>query len=407
MLFVILNSLMTLLVVWAGWEVIQSRVAQYMAAFLIMSGLINGAFAAMDGVLFYVFFEAMLIPMYLIIGIWGGPRRVYAAIKFFLYTLLGSLLMLVALVYLYNVTESFALQDWYRVPLSLPVQIALFAAFFLAFSVKVPMWPVHTWLPDAHVEAPTGGSVILAGVLLKLGTYGLLRFAIPLFPGSAVRYTPLIAALALIGVVYGAWVAFAQKDMKKLVAYSSVSHLALVVLGIFAGTAMAVTGAIVQMVGHGLTTGLLFLLVGVLYERRHTREMADYGGVAAHVPVTTTLFLISALGSAGLPGLNGFVGEFLILGGVFKVNVLWCAIGATGMILGAVYLLTLVQKVFWGPNRVKANLGLTEINAWEFAAAFPMIVLVVVLGVWPQPVLDLVRNSVETVVQIATVRMVP
>ena len=378
-----------------------------------------GVFVALDLLVFFAFWEVMLVPMYFIIGIWGGKRRIYATMKFVLFTLAGSLLMFVAILFASGVHArttgilSFSLLEWIPAAssgawgLTAAQSGLLFWAFAVAFLVKVPLWPLHTWLPDAHVEAPTGGSIILAGVLLKLGTYGLLRFAIPLFPGAAARYTPLIAVLALVGVVYGAWVAAAQKDMKKLVAYSSVSHLALVVLGIFAGNVTAVSGAVMQMVGHGLTTGLLFLLVGVLYERRHTREMADYGGVASQVPVTTTLFVIAVLGSVGLPGLNGFVGEFLILAGVFKANVAWAAVAATGLILGAIYLLTLVQKVFWGPNRVKANLGLTDINGWEFAGAFPMIVLVVVLGVWPQPVLDLVRNSVETVVQIAAVRMVP
>ena len=416
---ILLTTLLTLCVLLVACGQHLTRLKGYMAAFLILETGMLGSLVALDAILFYVFWEVMLVPMYFIIGIWGGKRRIYAAMKFFLFTMAGSLLMFVAILFASGVHArttgilTFSLLEWIPAAssgawgLTTSQSGLLFWAFALAFLVKVPLWPLHTWLPDAHVEAPTGGSIILAGVLLKLGTYGLLRFAIPLFPGAAARYTPLIAVLALIGVVYGAWVAAAQKDMKKLVAYSSVSHLALVVLGIFAGNVTAVSGAVMQMVGHGLTTGLLFLLVGVLYERRHTREMADYGGVATQVPITTTLFVIAVLGSVGLPGLNGFVGEFLILAGVFKANVWWAAIAATGLILGAIYLLTLVQKVFWGPNRVKANLGLTDINAWEFAGALPMIVLVVVLGVWPQPVLDLVRNSVETVVQIAAVRMVP
>jgi len=409
---VLLTTLLTfcVLVVSCGQHL--SRLKGYLAAFLVLETGMLGSLVALDTILFYVFWEVMLVPMYFIIGIWGGKRRIYAAMKFFLFTMAGSVLMFVAILFTANVhakatgIQTFSVVEWTRAAASgawhLPpgTEALLFGAFALAFLVKVPLWPLHTWLPDAHVEAPTGGSVILAGVLLKLGTYGLLRFAIPLFPSSAVRYTPLLALLSLIGVVYGAWVAFAQKDMKKLVAYSSVSHLALVVLGIFAGTAMAVSGAIVQMVGHGLTTGLLFLLVGVLYERRHTREMADYGGVAARVPVTTTLFIISALGSAGLPGLNGFVGEFLILGGVFQVNVVWSAVGALGMILGAVYLLTLIQKVFWGPDAVPENRALTDINGWELAGALPLIVLVVVLGVYPAPLLRLIGPSVDVVVQI-------
>jgi NADH-quinone oxidoreductase subunit M len=419
LILVVLTTLLTLCVLVFSFGQTIPKLRGYVAAFLVLETGMVGSLVALDAILFYVFWEVMLIPMYFIIGIWGGKRRIYATMKFVLFTLAGSLLMFVAILFASGVHArttgilTFSLLEWIPAAVSGAwgltgtQEALLFWAFALAFLVKVPLWPLHTWLPDAHVEAPTGGSIILAGVLLKLGTYGLLRFAIPLFPGAATRYTPLIAVLALIGVVYGAWVAAAQKDMKKLVAYSSVSHLALVVLGIFAGNVTAVSGAVMQMVGHGLTTGLLFLLVGVLYERRHTREMADYGGVASQVPVTTTLFVIAVLGSVGLPGLNGFVGEFLILAGVFKAKVWWAAVAATGLILGAIYLLTLVQKVFWGPNRVKANLGLTDINAWELAGAMPMIVLVFVLGVWPQPVLDLVRNSVETVVQIATVRMVP
>ena len=388
------------------------RTKGYFVAFLVLETGMLGSLVALDAILFYVFWEVMLVPMYFIIGVWGGKRRIYAAMKFFLFTIVGSLLMFVAILFTANVhmkatgLQSFALPDWLRAVssgawnLTPGTEALLFGAFALAFLVKVPLWPLHTWLPDAHVEAPTGGSIILAGVLLKLGTYGLMRFAIPLFPAAAVRYTPLIVTLALIGVVYGAWVAYAQTDMKKLVAYSSVSHLALVVLGIFAGTTMAVTGAVVQMVGHGLTTGLLFLLVGVLYERRHTHEMAEFGGIAVRVPMTTTLFLVAALGSAGLPGLNGFVGEFLILGGVFRVSVLWCAIAATGMVLGAIYLLTLIQKVFWGRDTVAENRSLSDINAWEVAASLPMVALIVALGVYPAPLLRLVGPPVEAVVRI-------
>ena len=383
------------------------RLRGYVAAFLVLETGMLGSLVALDMLLFYVFWEVMLIPMYFIIGIWGGKRRIYATMKFFLFTMAGSLLMFIAILYTANVhsrstgIQTFSLVEWVRAAssgawgLDPGAEALLFGAFALAFLVKVPLWPLHTWLPDAHVEAPTGGSVILAGVLLKLGTYGLLRFAWPLFPHAAARYGPFLAILALIGIVYGAWVAAAQKDMKKLVAYSSVSHLALVVLGIVAGTGAALSGAIFQMVGHGLTTGLLFLLVGVLYERRHTREMADYGGVAARVPVTTALFLIATLGSVGLPGLNGFVGEFLILGGVFQVKIAWAAVAATGMILGAIYLLTLVQKVFWGPETVPANRALTDINGWELAGAFPLVALIVLLGVFPGPLLNLVDGSVK------------
>jgi len=407
---VLLTTLLTLcvLIFSAGQKI--DRWPRYVAAFLVLETGMLGSLVALDAILFYVFWEVMLIPMYFIIGVWGGKRRIYATMKFFLFTLAGSLLMFLAILFTAGVHlratgfQSFSLLDWTRASsswsLSPGTEALLFGAFALAFLVKVPLWPLHTWLPDAHVEAPTGGSIILAGVLLKLGTYGLLRFAIPLFPKASMNLTPLIAALALIGIVYGAWVAAAQKDMKKLVAYSSVSHLALVVLGIMAGNAMAISGAVVQMIGHGLTTGLLFLLVGVLYERRHTREMADYGGIAGRVPLTTTLFLIAAFGSAGLPGLNGFIGEFLILGGVFKANVVWCAIGATGLILGAVYLLTLIQKVFFGPLTVEANRGLTDINGWELAGALPMVILIVVLGVYPAPLIRMVESSVQAVAQV-------
>ncbi|MBL8114559.1 MAG: NADH-quinone oxidoreductase subunit M [Acidobacteria bacterium] len=386
----------------------------YVMAFLVLETGMLGSLVALDTLLFYVFWEVMLVPMYFIIGIWGGQRRIYATMKFFLFTFIGSLLMFVAILYTANLNtkttgiQTFSIVEWTRNSasgawgLTPGVEALLFGAFALAFLVKVPLWPLHTWLPDAHVEAPTGGSIILAGVLLKLGTYGLMRFGMPLFPNAVAQFTPFIAVLCLIGIVYGAWVAAVQKDMKKLVAYSSVSHLALVVLGLFAANTTAVAGAVVQMIGHGLTTGLLFLLVGVLYDRRHTREMADYGGIAGVVPITTTLFVISMLGSVGLPGLNGFVGEFLILAGVFKVDVLWCAIASTGMVLGAIYLLTLTQKVFWGPMKVKANQGLTDINGWEFAGALPLIVLVVVLGVYPAPLIKLVTPSIDAMLQIVS-----
>ncbi|HEX5855190.1 MAG TPA: NADH-quinone oxidoreductase subunit M [Thermoanaerobaculia bacterium] len=411
---VLLTTILTVSVLLVSCGQTIEKLKGYVVAFLLLETGMLGSLVALDTLLFYVFWEVMLVPMYFIIGVWGGKRRIYAAMKFILFTLVGSLLMFVAILYTANVhlnatgLQSFSLADWTRAASSGAWNLApgtealLFGAFALAFLVKVPLWPLHTWLPDAHVEAPTGGSIILAGVLLKLGTYGLLRFAYPLFPHAAARYGPLLAVLALVGIVYGALVAAAQKDMKKLVAYSSVSHLALVVLGIVAGTGAALSGAVFQMVGHGLTTGLLFLLVGVLYARRHTREMADYGGVAARVPVTTALFLIATLGSVGLPGLNGFVGEFLLLGGVFQVNVAWAAIAATGMIFGAIYLLTLVQKVFWGAESVAANRSLTDINAWELAGAFPLVVLIVLLGIFPRPLLALVDGSVKTLQRAST-----
>ncbi len=416
---VLLTTLLTLCVLLVACGQKIERWRGYVISFLVLETGMVGSLVALDTLLFYVFWEVMLVPMYFIIGIWGGKRRIYATMKFFLFTLVGSLLMLIAILFAGSVHSqttgivSWSILDWTRAAsagtwgLTPHQQALMFGAFALAFLVKVPLWPLHTWLPDAHVEAPTGGSIILAGVLLKLGTYGLFRFAIPLFPEAARRYTPLLAGLAIVGVIYGAWVAAAQKDMKKLVAYSSVSHLALVVLGMFAANAMAMTGAIVQMIGHGLTTGLLFLLVGVLYDRRHTREMAEYGGVARIVPVTATLFIVSVLGSVGLPGLNGFIGEFLILGGVFRTNVWWAAFAATGMILGAIYLLTLVQKVFWGPVTVEANRGLTDMNGWELAGSLPLIALVVFLGVYPAPLLKLVENSAAYVTQIARLGMMP
>ena len=393
-LFVILNSLMTLLVVWAGWEVIQSRVAQYMAAFLIMSGLINGAFAAMDGVLFYVFFEAMLIPMYLIIGIWGGPRRVYAAIKFFLYTLLGSLLMLVALVYLYNVTESFALQDWYRVPLSLPVQIALFAAFFLAFSVKVPMWPVHTWLPDAHVEAPTGGSVILAAITLKIGAYGFIRFILPILPDASRYLSGFVIVLSLVAVIYIGFVALVQADMKKLVAYSSISHMGFVTLGFFLFSPLGVEGALAQMISHGFVSAAMFLCVGVLYDRMHSRQIADYGGVVNTMPKFAAFMVFFAMANAGLPATSGFVGEFLVILAAVKANPWLGFAAALTLILGAAYTLWMVKRVVFGAVANPHVAALTDVSRREFWLLAVVAVAVLAMGIWPKPFVDVMHVSV-------------
>jgi NADH-quinone oxidoreductase subunit M len=393
-LFVILNSFMTLLVVWAGWEVIQSRVAQYMAAFLIMSGLINGAFAAMDGVLFYVFFEAMLIPMYLIIGIWGGPRRVYAAIKFFLYTLLGSLLMLVALVYLYNVTESFALQDWYRVPLSLPVQIALFAAFFLAFSVKVPMWPVHTWLPDAHVEAPTGGSVILAAITLKIGAYGFIRFILPILPDASRYLSGFVIVLSLVAVIYIGFVALVQADMKKLIAYSSISHMGFVTLGFFLFSPLGVEGALAQMISHGFVSAAMFLCVGVLYDRMHSRQIADYGGVVNTMPTFAAFMVFFAMANAGLPATSGFVGEFLVILAAVKANPWLGFAAALTLILGAAYTLWMVKRVVFGAVANPRVAALTDVSRREFWLLAVVAVAVLAMGIWPKPFVDVMHVSV-------------
>jgi len=393
-LFVLLNSFMTLVVVWAGWEVIQTRVAQYMAAFLIMSGLINGAFSSMDGVLFYVFFEAMLIPMYLIIGVWGGQRRVYAAIKFFLYTLLGSLLMLVALVYLYNVSDSFALQDWYRVELTLPVQIALFIAFFLAFSVKVPMWPVHTWLPDAHVEAPTGGSVILAAITLKIGGYGFIRFILPILPDASHYLAPFVITLSLIAVIYIGFVALVQADMKKLIAYSSISHMGFVTLGFFLFSTLGVEGAIAQMVSHGFVSAAMFLCVGVLYDRMHSRQIADYGGVVNTMPRFAAFMVFFAMANAGLPATSGFVGEFLVILAAVKANVWLGFAAATTLVLGAAYTLWMVKRVVFGSVANAEVAALTDVGRREFWLLAVVAAAVLAMGLYPKPFVDVMHVSV-------------
>jgi len=394
LLFVLLNSFTTLLVVWAGWEVIRERVAQYMAAFLVMSGLINGAFVAFDGILFYVFFEAMLIPMYLIIGVWGGPRRVYAALKFFLYTLLGSLLMLVALIYLYNVSESFALQDWYQVPLSLPVQVALFVAFFLAFAVKVPMWPVHTWLPDAHVEAPTGGSVVLAAITLKIGAYGFVRFILPILPDASRSLSGFVIALSLIAVIYIGFVALVQSDMKKLIAYSSISHMGFVTLGFFLFSPLGVEGALVQMISHGFISAAMFLCVGVLYDRVHSRQIADYGGVVNTMPKFAAFMVFFAMANAGLPATSGFVGEFLVILAAVKANFWLGFAAATTLILGAAYTLWMVKRVIFGEVANAAVGKLADLDRREFWLLALLAFAVLAMGLWPKPFVDVMHTSV-------------
>ena len=394
MLFVLLNSLTTVFVVWAGWEVIQTRVAQYMAAFLIMSGLINGAFAAIDGILFYVFFEAMLIPMYLIIGVWGGPNRVYAAIKFFLYTLLGSLLMLVAFVYLYNVSESFSIVDWYHVPLSLTTQLLLFVAFFLAYAVKVPMWPVHTWLPDAHVEAPTGGSVVLAAITLKIGAYGFIRFVLPILPDAARYMSGFMITLSLIAVVYIGFVALVQGDMKKLIAYSSISHMGFVTLGVFIFSELGAEGALVQMLSHGFVSAAMFLCVGVMYDRVHSREIAAYGGVANTMPKFAALMMLFAMANAGLPATSGFVGEFLVILAAVKFNFWIGFLAATTLILGAAYTLWMYKRVLFGAVANDDVAGLSDLNRREFWLLAVLAVLVLWMGVWPKPFVDVMHTSV-------------
>src|SRR5512143_2297158 len=395
MLFVILNSLMTLLVVWAGWEVIESRVAQYMAAFLIQSGLINGAFSALDGILFYVFFEAMLIPMYLIIGVWGGPNRVYAAIKFFLYTLLGSLLMLVALIYLYNVSDTFSILEWYHVPLALDVQLLLFVAFFLSFSVKVPMWPVHTWLPDAHVEAPTGGSVILAAITLKIGAYGFVRFILPIVPDAAHQLSGFVIALSLIAIVYISFVALMQVDMKRLIAYSSISHMGFVTLGFFLFSQLGVEGGLAQMISHGFVSAAMFLCVGVMYDRMHSRQIADYGGVVNTMPKFAAFMMLFAMANSGLPATSGFVGEFLVILASLKANFWLGFVAAITLILGAAYTLWMYKRVIFGEIGNEHVRKLTDIGSREFWLLASVAALVLALGVYPKPFVDVMHTSVS------------
>ncbi|MBI2212080.1 MAG: NADH-quinone oxidoreductase subunit M [Acidobacteria bacterium] len=397
----LLTTFLTPLVLLSAWNSVHKHVNSYIVAMLALEFGMIGSFLATDLLLFYVFFELMLVPMYLIIGVWGGPRRIYAAIKFFLFTIAGSLLMLVAILYLVFVIKggsgapTFNIVDLYGLAIPMKTQALLFFAFTLAFAIKVPLFPFHTWLPDAHVEAPTGGSIILAGVLLKLGTYGFLRFVLPFFPEATYKYAPVLAVLSVIGIIYGALVAWVQPDMKKLVAYSSVSHLGFCVLGIFAVTQTSIEGSILQMVSHGLSTGALFLLVGVIYDRRHTRMLADFGGLAKSMPVYATIFVIVALSSAGLPGLNGFVGEFLILTGSFKTLPWYAVVAASGVILAALYLLWLVQRVFFGPLDKDENKGLPDMQWNELAAVVPLLVFIVWIGVYPNTFLKKMEPSVR------------
>jgi NADH-quinone oxidoreductase subunit M len=411
LVLVLLTTILTPVSLLFSLTHVEKEAKGFSISFLVLETGMIGTLVALDLALFYVMWEVMLVPMYFIIGIWGGARRIYAAMKFFLFTMAGSLLMFLAILYLAirnaaaTGTWSFALEDLSRLSFTGPTQTLLFLAFALAFAVKVPVFPLHTWLPDAHTEAPTAGSIILAGVLLKLGVYGYLRFALPLFPESAVRFAPWLGVLGAIGVIYGAFVAYAQKDMKRLVAYSSVSHLGLVVVGIGAFTTISLQGSILQMVNHGLSTGALFLLVGVLYERRHTREIAAYGGIAGIVPVTTGLFLVATLSSIGLPGLNGFVGEFLILLGTWaSAHRPWAIAAATGVILSAIYMLTLVQRVFWNPVTHEENRRMPEIRPSELIAAAVLVVLMVWIGVRPNDVLDRLRTSVETLQETVSAR---
>lgn len=404
MLFVILNSFTTVMVLLAGWKVIEKHVAQYYAAFLIMSGLINGAFVALDAVLFYVFFEAMLIPMYLIIGVWGGPRRVYASIKFFLYTLLGSLLMLVAFVYLYQQSGgSFDIQSYQDLPLALPVQLLLFGAFFLSFAVKVPMWPVHTWLPDAHVEAPTGGSMVLAAITLKIGAYGFLRFVLPILPDAARSLAPYMIVLSLIAVVYIGLVALVQTDMKKLVAYSSISHMGFVTLGLFLFAdgrlnQWAVEGAILQMLSHGFVSAAMFMCIGVMYDRMHTRNIADYGGVANTMPRFAAFMMLFAMANAGLPATSGFVGEFMVIMGAVQTNFWIGLLAGLTLILGASYTLWMYKRVIFGDVANNHVAELKDICSREFLILAVLAVAVLGMGLYPQMFISKMHLAVNDLI---------
>ncbi|MFM2324605.1 MAG: NADH-quinone oxidoreductase subunit M [Brachymonas denitrificans] len=398
--FVLLTAFITVIVVIAGWEVITKRVNQYMGAFLILSGLMIGVFSAQDAMLFYVFFEATLIPMYLIIGIWGGPRKIYAAFKFFLYTLLGSLLMLIALVYLFNMSGgSFDLQTWYKLPLPIDAQSLLFFAFFAAFAVKVPMWPVHTWLPDVHVEAPTGGSAVLAAIMLKLGAYGFLRFSLPILPDASQKWAWLMIALSLIAVIYVGLVAIVQKDMKKLVAYSSVAHMGFVTLGFFVFSDIGVAGGIVQMIAHGFVSAAMFLCIGVLYDRVHSREIADYGGVINTMPKFAAFALLFTMANCGLPATAGFVGEWMVIIAAVKAD-FWIGLGAAlALILGAAYSLWMYKRVYLGPVTNDNVRALNDINSREFLIMAVLAIAVIWMGVYPQPMTDVMDASVAQLLQ--------
>ena len=400
MWFVPLTAFITVIVVISAWEVIEDRVNQYMGAFLILSGLMVGVFSALDGLLFYVFFEATLIPMYIIIGVWGGPQRVYAAFKFFLYTLLGSLLMLVALIYLYFKSGgSFDILTWHQLPLPLDVQTLLFFAFFAAFSVKVPMWPVHTWLPDAHVEAPTGGSVVLAAIMLKLGAYGFLRFSLPIAPDASHEWAWFIIALSLIAVVYIGLVALVQQDMKKLVAYSSIAHMGFATLGFFIFSELGVSGGLVQMISHGFVSGAMFLCIGVLYDRVHSREISAYGGVAATMPKFAAFAVFFAMANCGLPGTGGFVGEWMVILGAVKHNFWIGALAATTLVFGAAYTLWMVKRVYFGEPANDQVKALQDIGGREFLMLALLAAATLWMGVYPKPFTDVMHASVTELLQ--------
>jgi len=415
---IILTTFTTVLVIIASWQVITEKVAHYMAAFLILEGLMAGAFAAQDAILFYVFWEALLIPMFLIIGIWGGQRRVYATIKFFLYTFLGSVLMLVAILYLYAQAGSFALQDLYALQLSMTEQTLIFLAFLTAFAVKVPMWPVHTWLPDAHVEAPTGGSVVLAAVMLKLGGYGLLRFSLPIAPDASAALDWLMIGLSLVAIVYIGFVALVQPDMKKLIAYSSISHMGFATLGFFVifriaatgddeGSVMALAGGMVQMVSHGFISGALFLCVGVMYDRLHSRQIADYGGVVNTMPTFAAFMMLFALANSGLPGTSGFVGEFLVILASFKANFWIAFLAGTTLVLGAAYTLWMYKRVIYGEVANDGVASLQDLNARETLVLSVLAAAVLLFGLWPAPLLEVINPSLEHLLEHVTQSKLP
>lgn len=398
--FILLNSFITIMVVLAGWEVIATKQAQYMAAFLIMSGLMNGIFSALDGVLFYVFFEASLIPMYLIIGVWGGPNRVYAAVKFFLYTLLGSLLMLVALIWLFlDAGGSANILDWHQLKIGMAPQILIFIAFLVSFAVKVPMWPVHTWLPDAHVEAPTGGSVVLAAIALKLGAYGFLRFSLPIAPDASHYLAPVMIALSLTAIIYIGFVALVQADMKKLVAYSSISHMGFVTLGFFIFNSLGIEGALVQMISHGFVSAAMFLCIGVMYDRMHSRQIADYGGVVNTMPKFAAFFMLFSMANAGLPATSGFVGEFMVILGAVKFNFFTGAAAAVTLILGAAYTLWMYKRVIFGEITNPHVAELTDIGRREFLILALLAVCVLAMGLYPYPFTEVMHTSVNNLLK--------
>ncbi|MDB5936721.1 MAG: NADH-quinone oxidoreductase subunit, partial [Massilia sp.] len=406
--FVPLTAFITVIVVISAWQVIEERVAQYMGSFLIMSGLMVGVFCAMDGLLFYFFFEATLIPMFIIIGVFGGANRVYAAFKFFLYTFFGSLLTLVAIIYLYNKAGgSFDILAWHKLPLSMKEQVLIFIAFLMAFAVKVPMWPVHTWLPDAHVEAPTGGSVVLAAIMLKLGAYGFLRFSLPIAPDASHYLSGFIITISLIAVIYIGLVALVQKDMKKLVAYSSIAHMGFVTLGFFMFNAIGMQGGIVQMISHGFISGAMFLCIGVLYDRMHSRQIADYGGVVNRMPKFAAYFVLFSMANCGLPATSGFVGEFMVILGAVQFNFWIGLLAATALILGAAYSLWMVKRVVLGPVGNKHVAELTDINKREFFMFAVLAIAVIWMGLYPAPFTDTMQTSVADLLKHVAVSKLP